>query len=115
MKTKALKTYIAGPISGMEEEAFRNFAKAEEELNSQGYAVLNPMIDAKFTLSFSYMDWIKHGLFLLDLADAIYMLPGWENSKGARLEHAYAECRGIKIIYAEEPAGEENCLKKKSA
>ena len=31
--------------------------------------------------------------------DAIYMLRGWENSKGARAEHAVAVWVGLDIMY----------------
>jgi hypothetical protein len=32
-------------------------------------------------------------------SDAIYMLRGWEQSKGARAEHAVAVWIGLEIIY----------------
>nr|DAZ41552.1 MAG TPA: protein of unknown function (DUF4406) [Caudoviricetes sp.] len=34
---------------------------------------------------------------LLDLCDAIYMLDGWENSKGANQEYGFAKGKGIEI------------------
>jgi len=35
----------------------------------------------------------------IDTADVVYFLKGWENSKGARLEHAYCEYIGKKVLY----------------
>jgi hypothetical protein len=43
--------------------------------------------------------------FLLELSpetDGIYMLSGWEKSKGAVLELAMAEFIGLKVIYEED-------------
>jgi hypothetical protein len=43
--------------------------------------------------------------FLLELSpetDGIYMLQGWEKSKGAVLELALAEFIGLKVIYEED-------------
>lgn len=33
----------------------------------------------------------------LDICDAIYMLDGWENSKGANQEYGFAKGKGIEI------------------
>jgi len=38
-------------------------------------------------------------LELLKRSDAIYMLPGWENSKGAKVEHGIARTLGLPIYY----------------
>lgn len=34
---------------------------------------------------------------LLDICDAIYMLDGWESSKGANQEYGFAKGKGIEI------------------
>lgn len=41
---------------------------------------------------------------MLKMADAIYMLQGWENSIGANREYGYAMGASIKIIYESEEA-----------
>ena len=37
--------------------------------------------------------------WILDKAECIAFLPGWENSKGCRAEKALAECLGLEEIY----------------
>lgn len=37
--------------------------------------------------------------WILDKADAIALLPGWERSKGVKAELALAECLNLEVIY----------------
>jgi hypothetical protein len=39
---------------------------------------------------------------MLECCDAIYMLDGWENSKGANIEYQYAKDNGLDICYESE-------------
>ena len=43
-------------------------------------------------------DYMKISFCLLEMAEAIYMLKGWENSKGANREYGYALGREMKIF-----------------
>lgn len=42
-------------------------------------------------------DYMRIDFMLLDLADTIYMLKGWENSKGACMEYGYAIAKDKEI------------------
>ncbi len=100
--------YIAGPMSGYPEFNFPAFFAKQKELEAQGWVVHNPANkdsekDVQKDSSFAKGDdkeliangWDFRDAYLWDvtkiiLGNAIYMLPGWEKSAGARGEHAVA-------------------------
>lgn len=66
-----------------------------------GYTVIVPHlsvhIDTPPPLPYEY--WIAADLAILARCDEIWMMPWWERSKGACIEHAFAADRGIRIGY----------------
>jgi hypothetical protein len=88
-----MKVYIAGKITN-NPDYIKQFAEAEEELKASGHTVLNPVKDKGFL----YKDCIDMGLCELMKCDGIYMLDGWEDSRGARLEYLYASVTGMVIV-----------------
>lgn len=92
------KIYISGGISGYPlEERRAVFARAEEELRSRGYAPVNPFNNG-VSLGAPYGDHMRTDLCMLLDCDGIYMLRGWESSRGACLERAVAEACGLSIM-----------------
>lgn len=93
-----MKVYISGPISG--DSFYREkFKRAEEELRESGYEPVNPTTADGSGMIIQYKDFIDFDLDLLAECDGIYMLKGWRNSKGARLEHQYAVTVGLWIAH----------------
>ena len=101
------KVYISGQISGLPiEEVKEKLSSVEAQLIAQGYEVVNPL---KNGLPWN-APWELHiamDIVLLMGCDTIYLLTGWDNSRGATLEKNFAELTKKKIIYEAAPAYSE--------
>jgi hypothetical protein len=110
-----MRYYLAGPMRGIPYFNFPAFAEAAEKLRAEGHTVLSPaeadieilgdLASSNLTGSeeqatkehgFDIRDAMKRDLaWICDEAEGIALLPGWESSKGARVENALAECLGL--------------------
>ena len=90
-----MKVYIAGRISGYK-DFFQHFGKAEKELKEKGYIVLNPSM---LPSGLEQQEYMSICIPMLYVSNAIYMLKGWENSVGAKIEHEIAKQANMQIIY----------------
>ena len=79
--------YIAGRITGVD-EYWKAFEEAEDELTAKGYIVLTP---TRLPHNLTNDKAMKICLAMIDQADAVYFLPGWNMSVGANLEMAYCK------------------------
>lgn len=97
-----MKIYIAGKITGLDyETAESEFIFAEGTIERLGHEPLNPMKLVDQDDERTYEDQLLDALeIVLVDAQALYMLPNWRDSKGARIEHAIAEILGREIFYA---------------
>ncbi len=94
--------YIAGPMSGLPEFNYPAFRAAARYLRGRGWYVVNPA-DINADAVEAQRPWAD--CMRLDIAElvkcqTVYMLPGWETSQGATLEHHLARRLGLHIIYA---------------
>lgn len=104
------KIYVAGPMTGYPEWNFPAFFEAEKQLIKLGYEVLNPAHSDGTTLELALESagiperpnhtwawYMRRDLpHVLD-CDALCVLPGWQESKGASLEVHVANAIGIPI------------------
>jgi len=94
------KIYISGAITNNPGYKVQ-FACAAAELAKQGYIVLDPTVLPE---GLTWDNYMAIDYAIMRVCDAIYMLKGWEKSKGAKMEHDYAKLLKLKIFYE----GEEN-------
>lgn len=95
-----MKIYISGPITHNPDWQ-KHFSCAEQTIRKNGDMPLNPAIWDKENIQLEYEEYMKLDLCMVEIADAILMLPGWEKSLGARLEHEKAIELNKQIIYGE--------------
>lgn len=88
------KVYIAGPITGVTNYK-EVFAGARAALEKLGYIVLNP---AELPYGMAAGDYMRICIAMLDVADAVYMLPGWGKSLGAGIEYQLARYTGKPVV-----------------
>lgn len=93
------KIYIAGPMTGMPDNNYPAFNEAAAMLRAQGYQVENPAENAPPTCG-TWQGYMRLALAQLSKCDTIYILAGWMNSKGARIEARNAYDLGLSIQFA---------------
>ena len=92
-----MKIYISGPITGTDDYTER-FAKAERMLTDKGYSAVNPAY-IKLPKDASWHDYMAVSLAMLIISDGVYLLSGWNQSKGASIEYAVASAAGKEILF----------------
>ena len=104
MKKKVI--YVSGKITGTSDYVER-FSAVEDKLIAEGYEVLNPVRTGKWLERYlapekpTWVQYMKYAIAAMMEADSIYMLRGWNQSKGARLERFLARVLNYNIIYEE--------------
>ncbi len=91
--------YISGKITNNKnyEEDFR---KGEEWLKLNDYTPINPCkLSTALPNTLTYEQYMQIDYKLIDICEAIFMLEGWQKSKGACAELAYAKSIGKVILY----------------
>tara|TARA_R110002051_G_C8571155_1_gene475814 strand:- start:396 stop:734 length:339 start_codon:yes stop_codon:yes gene_type:complete len=106
--TEKLNIYIAGPMRGLPDLNRAEFHVAAYKLEMDGiYQVHNPaewdenlgLTAEDLCTKKELLKAMKRDMLAIFDCDCIYMLRGWEQSAGARLEHSLATFMGIIIMY----------------
>ena len=90
--------YISGGITNNKnfKEEFENAVKW---LKQNNHYPINPAKLNEMLPNLTYEQYMSIDYKLIELSEAIYMLKGWQKSKGACAELSYAKSLGKKIIY----------------
>lgn len=91
------RIYIAGPMSGLPESNYPAFNAKAAELRSQGHHVENPAENPVPPCG-SWLGYMRMALAQLATCEAIYMLPGWQGSRGAAIEYQLARSIGLEMM-----------------
>lgn len=78
-------------MTGIPDYNYAEFNKAERNLKLSGYEVLNP---ARQGYGKEYHEYLQLAIADVFECDAIALLPGWEDSPGAKAEVALADALG---------------------
>ena len=89
------KVYIAGKIAGLPDYK-KKFALAQEKLQREGCAVLNPTI---LPSGFTDPECLHICFAMIDVCDRVYFLANWKDSVGAKMEYDYAVKTGKKVTF----------------
>lgn len=92
-----VRVYLAGPMIGLPELNFPAFRAAAAKLRAQGLHVINPaeLVPGPNT---PWAQCMREDIAELVRCDWIAVLPGWENSRGAKLEHHIATTLGMPVL-----------------
>jgi len=91
------KIYISGPMTGLPEYNYTAFNAEADRLRGLGYEVENPAENEPPACG-TWEGWMQIALEQLAKCNTIYMLPGWSQSRGARIEYDHAKDQGMAIM-----------------
>lgn len=101
-----MRVYLAGPMTGLPDLNFPAFHVAAASLRASGYEVVSPA-EINSDPSAGWIASMRRDIPELCTCDAIALLPGWESSKGAKLELHIARQLGMREIFVNHNAARE--------
>lgn len=97
-----MRIYISGPISGLPYDQVRaRFERDKRDLAAADFEPVSPL-DNGLPPDAPWEEHMKRDLELLAECDAIYLMNGWERSKGCRMEFNAAISANKRITYERE-------------
>lgn len=95
-----MRIYLSGPMRGYPQSNYPLFNATAAALRAQGHEVYNPAEfpheGPVFPIRQAFAEYAR---FICLEAEAIYLLPGWEESQGVSAELALAKNCGLQVIF----------------
>lgn len=92
-----LLIYLAGPMSGIKDKNYPLFNFKADELRELGFMVANPAELKSNKEEPQWIDFMRLTIPQLMSCNAVALLPGWENSRGAVIEKKLADSFGFLV------------------
>ena len=97
--------YVAGALNSDAVGYIKNYHRMllwAEKVRRAGFAVFVPALDFMMGVMFGdweYTDYFDNSQPILNRCDAVFIVPGWENSSGTKKEIASAILQNIPVFY----------------
>ena len=91
------RVYLAGPMTGYPELNFPAFHREAARLRDKGFDVVNPA-EINADPAAGWVDCMRADIRELVTCDGIVLMPGWEKSRGATLEHHIASALSLTVV-----------------
>jgi len=101
MVAQPKRIYVSGPMTGLPDHNFPAFHAAAARLRAAGYEVINPAENFGGRTDLPRETYLRADVILLAQCEAIAMLPGWQESRGAKLEYLLARELNMPVLDAE--------------
>jgi len=95
------RIYISGPMTGMPEFNYPAFHAAARRLRQAGWDVINPAENFGGCTDLPREAYMRLDVTYMVACSAVAMLPGWQQSRGARVEYLLARELGMEMLDAE--------------
>lgn len=101
-----MKVYLSGPMTGVEVFNYPGFIMAASDLRDLGFEVVNPVemkdpVTKPNDIEYNRRQYLARNIERIlsdDTIDAVVVLPGWQDSRGAVLELHVAQYIGMKVF-----------------
>jgi hypothetical protein len=90
--------YLAGPMTGYPDWNYPAFRAAAAYLRALDFQVINPADNFDGRTDLPWDTYLRMAVRQVTESDTVLLLPGWEYSKGAKLERHVALELGIDVM-----------------
>lgn len=107
-----MKIYISGPMTGIEDFNKKAFNYWANKISFRGHEAVNPAT-LPTPITPDWTEYMKQDIKALLDCDAVLCLPGWQFSRGAKIEINLAVELGLKVFEALDLQNNTVCLANK--